>query len=73
MRYEMPLSYPDQIKVVEQIGKLQGLLDAVCDCLVYSPDTDDGRFADRCLTLAMNLAKKIMEETEVSDDGQTEQ
>lgn len=72
MRYEIPQDYIRQIRVIGLIGRLQGLLDAVGECIVYAPGEDDGRFADTILTMAMNLAEKIKEETEVSDDGQTE-
>ena len=63
----------DQARVIHYIGRLQGLLDAVCECrLIDHGCGDDLYLADVLLNKAMSIAEAIMEETKVSVDDQAE-
>ena len=73
-RYELNNDPDKQLRMVQRIGQLQGLLDAVVECAMPSDmnvDPEEYKFADWCLTRAMHLAKQIMDETEVKNNGQT--
>lgn len=60
-------------RIVQMIGQMQGLLDAFCMCrLIDLGCGDETGLADELLNKAMGIAKRIMEETKVSVDDQTE-
>lgn len=75
-RYELSSDPAEQPRLIQRIGQLQGLLDAVVECAMPSDinvDPEEFKFADWCLTRAMQLAKALMEETEVRDNGASKQ
>lgn len=57
-------------RLVQMIGQMQGLLDAVCECqLIDLGGGDEAGLADDLLTKAMDIANNIMRETRtVVDD-----
>ena len=72
-RYSVDSVHCVPFKLVQDIGRMQGLLDALCACrLVDMGAGDDIEIADDLLNKAMAIAKRIMEETKVSVDDETE-
>jgi len=71
-QYELPESFRGQTMMIQKLGRLQGLLDAVVECAMpinIEVDPEEYKFADWCLTRAMDLARQIMDETEVKNKG----
>ena len=72
-RYSIDSIHCNPSRLVREIGQMQGLLDAICECrLVDMGSGDDIEIADELLNKAMTIAKRIMEDPKVSVDDQTE-
>lgn len=73
IKYSVDSVRCDPFRLVQMIGQMQGLLDAVCMCrLIDLGGVDETGLADDLLNKAMSIAKTIMEETKVNVDDQAE-
>lgn len=69
IKYSVNSAHCDPFRLVQMIGQMQGLLDAVCMCkLIDLGAGDEAAIADDLLDKAMAIARQIMEETKVCVD-----